>query len=44
MTAVPAPRIRGDALRWRDDLRTGALWWALSRAFFLALAAALGAS
>ena len=44
MTAVPAPRIRGDALRWRDDLRTGALWWALSRAFFLALAAALGAA
>ncbi|MFC2641174.1 MAG: mannosyltransferase family protein [Propionibacterium acidifaciens] len=48
MTAAPAPspapRPRGDALRWRDDLRTGALWWALSRAFFLSLAAALGAA
>lgn len=46
MTAAPAQgEVRArEPLRWRDDLRIAALWWALSRAFFLALALILDAA
>ncbi|RLP08266.1 hypothetical protein D9T14_08820 [Propionibacterium australiense] len=32
------------ALRWRDDLRVAAIWWALSRVFFAGLALVLDAA